>query len=54
MRLISRGRIEVNDKGDIKVQVNSATLKKLWYALLVIAAGGGVYGIKQLVSAIFG
>jgi hypothetical protein len=48
------GRIEVNDKGDIKVQVNSATLKKLWYALLVIAAGGGVYGIKQLVSAIFG
>lgn len=48
------GRIEVNEKGDVKVQVNSAILKKIWYGIVVLAAGGGAYGIKEAIQAIFG
>lgn len=48
------GKIEVTEKGDIRLQVNSKVLKKVWYAFLVLAAGGGAYGIKELIQAIFG
>lgn len=47
------GRIEVNEAGDVKVQINSKILKKLLYVLYVLAAGGGVYGLKEALTAIF-
>ncbi len=48
------GRIEVTEGGQVKMQFNSKVLKKIWYGIVVLAAGGGAYGIKELVAAIFG
>jgi glyceraldehyde-3-phosphate dehydrogenase/erythrose-4-phosphate dehydrogenase len=44
------GRIELTDKGDIRVRLNSAILKKIWYGVVVIATGGGAYGFVELVK----
>lgn len=46
------GRIEVANDGRVKIQVNSAILKKIWYAIVVLAAGGGAYGLKEAVSSL--
>lgn len=48
------GKIEVTKAGDVKMQFNSKLLKKMWYAMIVLAAGGGVYGIKEALSSLFG
>jgi hypothetical protein len=48
------GRIEVTDKGDIRVLMNSTVLRKIWYGLIAIATSGGVYGAVKAVQSIFG
>lgn len=47
------GKIEVSKDGDIRVWINSKWLKKIWYVLIVLAAGGGLYGLREAVKAIF-
>lgn len=47
------GKIEVSKEGDVRVMINSKWLKKLWYVLLVLAAGGGLFGLKEVIKAIF-
>ncbi len=46
------GRIEVTDKGEVRVRLNSAVLKKIWYVVVLIATGGGAYGFVELVKKI--
>lgn len=48
------GRIELTDKGEVRVSLNSRVLKKIWYGVLVIATGGGAYGFVELIKRIFG
>jgi hypothetical protein len=48
------GRIEVTDKGEVRVLLNSRVLKKIWYVVVVIATGGGAYGFVELVKNVFG
>lgn len=48
------GRVEVNDKGDVKVQLNSKVLRKIWYGVVVIATGGGAYGFIEFLKKVFG
>lgn len=48
------GKIEVTKGGEVKVQINSSLLKKLWLAIVVMAAGGGVYGLKEVLTALLG
>ena len=48
------GRIEVTEKGDVKVQLNSKVLKKIWYGVIVIATGGGAYSFIELLRRLFG
>lgn len=44
------GRIELTDKGEVRVRLNSAILKKLWYCVVIVATGGGAYGFVELVK----
>lgn len=46
------GRIEVTDKGEMRIRLNSSILKKIWYVVTLIAAGGGTYGFVELVKKI--
>lgn len=46
------GRIELTDKGEVRVRLNSALLKKIWYGVIVIATGGGAYGFVELIKKI--
>jgi hypothetical protein len=48
------GRIEVTEKGDIKLQFKSSILKKIWYGIIVIATGGGAYGFVKMIKELFG
>jgi hypothetical protein len=47
------GRLEVTKEGGLRMEINSTWLKKFWYVLLVLAAGGGVFGIKEVIKALF-
>lgn len=44
------GRIELTEKGDVRVSLNSTMLKKIWYGVVVLATGGGAYGFVELVK----
>lgn len=46
------GRIEVTDKGEVRVRLNSSVLKKIWYVVVLMATGGGTYGFVELVKKI--
>lgn len=48
------GRIELTEKGEVRVLLNSRVLKKIWYGIVVIATGGGAYGFVELVKRLFG
>jgi Ca2+-binding EF-hand superfamily protein len=48
------GRIELTEKGEVHVSLNSRVLKKIWYGVVVLATGGGAYGLVELVKHIFG
>lgn len=48
------GRIELTESGEVRVSLNSKLMRKMWYVLLFLAAGGGIYGLKQLLHVIFG
>lgn len=48
------GRIELTEKGEVRVLLNSRVLKKIWYGVVIIATGGGAYGFVELVKRIFG
>lgn len=47
------GRIELTEKGEVRVLLNSRVLKKIWYGVIVIATGGGAYGFVELMRRIF-
>lgn len=48
------GKIEVTDKGDIKLQFNSRLIGKLKWGVLIAAIGGGTLGIKEILEFLFG
>lgn len=48
------GRIELTEKGEVKVLLNPHVLKKIWYGVIVLATGGGAYGFVELVKHLFG
>ena len=52
------GRIEIMDGGEVKVTVSSAMFGKLWgwgkWAVMALAAGGGIHGLIQLIKGLSG
>ncbi len=48
------GRIEVTEGGEVKVQFNSKMLRRIWHAVLIAAAGGGLFGLKEAIQYLLG
>lgn len=48
------GRLEVTKAGNVRLQINSVLLRRLWQAAILAAAGGGLYGLKEFVSSLLG
>jgi hypothetical protein len=48
------GRVELTEKGEIRVLLNSALLKRIWVVVVVIATGGGAYGFVELIKKLIG
>lgn len=46
------GGIEVTDKGEMRIRLNSTVFKKLWYIVVLMATGGGTYGFVELIRKI--
>ncbi len=48
------GKMEVTEDGSVRVLLNSKLLKNIWRGILVLAAGGGAFGLKELIQSMIG
>lgn len=48
------GKMEMTKDGNVRVELHSKVIKKIWYGIIVLAAGGGAYGLKETLMSVFG